>query len=140
MTLETRRDRRTALLAVCLLVLLTAGTAAAQPCLIFAHGKQTNTNTLTNWQAARDYWKSGSRDAIAVATKNFATSYYVIGYNGTDTYWGAGAAGEVEDGADRGEIGQCRPVELVEDREALAGGGVVGHEAGAEFTPAGGVR
>jgi hypothetical protein len=96
MTLETRRDhRRTTLLAVCLLVLVTAGTAAAQPCLIFVHGKQTNTNTLTNWQAARDYWKSGSRDAIAAATKNFATSYYVVGYNGTDTYWGAGAAGEV---------------------------------------------
>jgi len=96
MTLETRRNhRRTSLLAVCLLVLVTAGTAAAQPCLIFVHGKQTNTNTLTNWQAARDYWKSGSRDAIAAATKNFATSYYVVGYNGTDTYWGAGAAGEV---------------------------------------------
>jgi hypothetical protein len=75
MTLETRRDtRRTALLAACLLVLLAAGTASAQPCLIFIHGKQTNTNTLTNWQAARDYWKSGSRDAIASATKNFAAS------------------------------------------------------------------
>jgi hypothetical protein len=96
MTLETRRDaRRSTLLAACLLVLVTAGSAAAQPCLIFAHGKQTNTNTLTSWQAARDYWKSSGRDAIGVATKNFATSYYVIGYNGTDTYWGAGAAGEV---------------------------------------------
>ena len=80
MTLETRREgRRNALLATCLLVLLTAGTAAAQPCLIFMHGKQTNTNTLTNWQVARDYWKSGSRDAVAAATKNFAASYYVIG-------------------------------------------------------------
>ena len=96
MTLETRREgRRNAFLAACLLVLSTAGTAAAQPCLIFVHGKQTNTNTLNNWQAARDYWKSGSRDAVASATKNFAASYYVIGYNGTDTYWGAGAAGEV---------------------------------------------
>ena len=96
MTLEARRDaRRTILPAACLLVLMAVGTAAAQPCLIFAHGKQTNTNTLTNWQAARDYWRSGSRDVIAVATKNFAASYYVIGYNGTDTYWGAGAAGEV---------------------------------------------
>ncbi len=96
MTLETRRDaHHTTLLAACLLVLLTAGTAAAAPCLIFAHGKQTNTNTFTSWQAARDYWKSGSRDAIGVASKNFATSYYVIGYNGTDTYWGTGAAGEV---------------------------------------------
>jgi hypothetical protein len=72
-----------------------AGSAFAAPCFIFVHGKQTNTNTYTNWQAARDYWKSGSRDAVKTVTKNFASSWYVIGYNGTDTYWGAGAAGEV---------------------------------------------
>lgn len=73
----------------------SAVAASAQPCLIFVHGKQTNTNTFTNWQTARDYWRNGSRDFIQTATKNFATSYYVIGYNGTNAYWDAGAAGEV---------------------------------------------
>jgi hypothetical protein len=72
-----------------------AGSAFAAPCFIFVHGKQTNTNTYTNWSAARNYWISGSRDAVRTVTKNFASSWYVIGYNGTDTYWGAGAAGEV---------------------------------------------
>jgi hypothetical protein len=91
-----RRIRRAALVTAAFCVTLgTARIASAQPCLIFVHGKQTNTNTFTNWTAARNYWKSGSRDAIGVATKNFATSYYVVGYNGTNAYWDAGAAGEV---------------------------------------------
>ena len=72
-----------------------AGTAAAQPCFIFVHGKQTNTGTFTNWSNARNYWKNGSRDFIQAATKNFAASYYVIGYNGTNAYWDSQAAGEV---------------------------------------------
>jgi hypothetical protein len=87
--------RTTVAVAALLLALGSARGASAQPCLIFVHGKQTNTDTFTNWTVARNYWKSGSRDAIQTATKNFATSYYVVGYNGTDTYWGAQAAGEV---------------------------------------------
>ncbi|MEW6268773.1 MAG: hypothetical protein AB1689_05680 [Thermodesulfobacteriota bacterium] len=75
--------------------LLLAATAAAQPCLIFVHGKQTNTNTFTSWSSARSYWKNGSRDFVAVATKSFAASHYVIGYNGTNAWWGSQAAGEV---------------------------------------------
>jgi len=85
-------------LLACGALLLTLGfssSAFAAPCLIFVHGKQTNTGTFTNWSTARNYWKNGSRDFIAVATKNFASSYYVVGYNGTDPYWGSGAAGEV---------------------------------------------
>jgi hypothetical protein len=78
------------------LTALAIGSSAwAQPCLIFVHGKQTDTNTFTNWTAARNYWKNGSRDFIQTATKNFASSYYVVGYNGTNPYWGAQAAGEV---------------------------------------------
>jgi hypothetical protein len=92
MTLETCRRM---ILAAVLVVLLAAADAVAQPCLIFIHGKQTNTSTLTSWQAARDYWRSGSRDAIQAATRNFFASHYVVGYNGTEPYWGAGAAGEV---------------------------------------------
>ncbi len=69
--------------------------ALAQPCLIFVHGKQTNTGTYTSYTAARNYWVSGSRDFVKEATKNFATSYYVVGYNGTSPYWGADAAGHV---------------------------------------------
>jgi hypothetical protein len=77
------------------IVCALAGGAFAAPCLIFVHGKQTNTDTFTNWNAARNYWKNGSRDAIKTATKSFATSYYVVGYNGTNAYFDAGAAGEV---------------------------------------------
>ncbi len=76
-------------------VLLLSGVASAQPCLIFVHGKQTNTNTFTNWQAARSYWVNGSRDFIRTATKNFVASHYVIGYNGTQPWWGSESAGEV---------------------------------------------
>jgi hypothetical protein len=90
------RVRRSGLGIVALLAVLgTATAASAAPCLIFVHGKQTNTDTFTNWTTARNYWKSGSRDAIQSATKNFAASYYVVGYNGTNAYWDAGAAGEV---------------------------------------------
>lgn len=69
--------------------------AAAQPCFIFVHGKQTNTGTFTNWSNARNYWKNGSRDFVATATKNFAASHYVVGYNGTNTWFGPEASGEV---------------------------------------------
>ena len=80
------------------------------PCMIFVHGKQTNTNTFTDWNAARSYWTSGSDDFIRTATKNFQASYYVIGYNGTQAYWDTQAAGVVasaivnatEGGADGG--------------------------------------
>lgn len=72
-----------------------AGSALAQPCFIFVHGKQTNTGTYTNWGNARNYWVNGSRDFIRTATKNFSASHYVIGYNGTNPYWGPEAAGVV---------------------------------------------
>lgn len=87
--------RRTILL---LAFAMTAGgalTAAAQPCLIFVHGKQTNTGTFTNWTTARNYWVNGSNDFIRTATKSFQTSYYVVGYNGTRPYWESQSAGEV---------------------------------------------
>jgi hypothetical protein len=78
-----------------LLVCATAGLAQAQPCMIFVHGKQTNTNTFTNWSAARTYWQDGGADFVRTATKNFTANFYVIGYNGTNAYWDVGAAGEV---------------------------------------------
>src|SRR5262245_30990598 len=76
-------------------VLVSASLARAQPCLIFVHGKQTNTNTYTSYASARNYWVNGSHDAVRVATKNFAASYYVVGYNGTQPWWGSQSAGEV---------------------------------------------
>jgi hypothetical protein len=76
-------------------VCLSAGVASAQPCLIFVHGKQTNTNTFTSYASARNYWINGSHDAVKTATKNFAASYYVVGYNGTQPWWGSQSAGEV---------------------------------------------
>lgn len=82
-----------ALAALCLLG--AAGPACAAPCLIFVHGKQTDTGTYTRYATARNYWVSGSRDFIREATKQFATSYYVVGYNGMRPYFDAQAAGEV---------------------------------------------
>jgi hypothetical protein len=72
-----------------------AGQALAQPCLIFVHGKQTNTNTYTSYSSARNYWVNGSNDFIRTSTKEFATPYYVVGYNGTRPYWEPQSAGEV---------------------------------------------
>jgi hypothetical protein len=80
------------------------------PCLIFVHGKRTDPGTFTDWNQARAYWVDGSDDFIRAATKNFAASYYVVGYNGTQAYWDAQSAGELateivnatEGGADGG--------------------------------------
>ena len=76
-------------------VVLSASLAGAQPCLIFVHGKQTDTNTFTSYASARNYWVNGSHDAVKTATKNFVASYYVVGYNGTQPWWGSQSAGEV---------------------------------------------
>jgi hypothetical protein len=65
------------------------------PCLIFVHGKRTDTGTYTDWNQAYAYWVNGSDDFIRTATKNFTTPYYVVGYNGTQPYWEAQAAGEL---------------------------------------------
>ena len=46
-----------------------ATSAQAAPCLIFVHGKQTDTNTFTNYASARAYWQNGSHDFIQTATK-----------------------------------------------------------------------
>jgi hypothetical protein len=69
--------------------------AEAAPCLIFVHGKQTNTGTYTSYTNARNYWIKDAGDMVRTATKNFATSYYVVGYNGTKPYGDPQAAGEV---------------------------------------------
>lgn len=88
--------RRLSIAGLLLLGLITlAGQAGAQPCLIFVHGKQTDTNTFTSYTSARNYWINGSNDFIRTATKNFAASYYVVGYNGTRPYWESQSAGEV---------------------------------------------
>ncbi len=88
--------KRSLSMAVFGLTLACASVAAqAAPCLIFVHGKQTNTGTYTSYSNARNYWVNGSDDFIKTATKNFSTSYYVVGYNGTKPYWDAQAAGEV---------------------------------------------
>lgn len=88
--------RRLAIPILATLAFLTvAGQAGAQPCLIFVHGKQTDTNTYTSYTAARNYWVNGTNDFVRTATKSFATPYYVVGYNGTRPYWESQAAGEV---------------------------------------------
>ena len=91
---ETRRRRLVVALTTVLLTVAVARIASAQPCLIFVHGKQTNTSTYTDWNAARSYWQNGSSDFVRTATNNFAASAYVIGYNGTKAYWDPQAAGE----------------------------------------------
>jgi hypothetical protein len=92
---ETRRRRLALALSTLLVTMGAARLASAQPCLIFVHGKQTNTNTYTNWDAARSYWQRGSSDFVRTATNEFTASAYVIGYNGTTAYWDPQAAGEV---------------------------------------------
>jgi hypothetical protein len=78
------------------LALATAAfSTQAAPCLIFVHGKQTNTGTYTSYTNARNYWIKDSGDFVRTATKSFAASYYVVGYNGTKPYWDAQSAGEV---------------------------------------------
>lgn len=77
------------------LALAAVPEATAQPCFVFVHGKQTNTDTFTSATAARNYWVNGTRDFIRTATRNFTASYYVVGYNGTRPYWEPQAAGEV---------------------------------------------
>jgi hypothetical protein len=77
---ETRRRPVVLVLAALIASLFAARIASAAPCLIFVHGKRTNTDTFTNWNAARDYWRNGSSDFIQTATRNFSTSYYVVGY------------------------------------------------------------
>lgn len=77
------------------ILLLGAVQAMAAPCLIFVHGKQTDTGTFTNWNTARNYWVNGADDFIRTASKGFLTSYYVVGYDGTRPYWDSNAAGEV---------------------------------------------
>ena len=41
-------------------VCLSATVASAQPCLIFVHGKQTNTNTFTSYASARHHLRDGA--------------------------------------------------------------------------------
>lgn len=81
------------LAAVALLML--AGAAQAVPCLIFVHGKSTDTGTFTSYTTARNYWVNGSNDFVRVATRNLTVPYYVVGYNGTQRYYENNAAGEV---------------------------------------------
>lgn len=89
--------RRSVLAALALVAFagLAASAIAQEPCLIFVHGKQTDTGTFTNYGDARSYWQKGSDDFVRTATKNFSASYYVVGYNGTRPYWESQSAGEV---------------------------------------------
>ncbi|GAK33171.1 hypothetical protein AQ1_01056 [alpha proteobacterium Q-1] len=89
--------KRQSILAILTTWLLLAfgSTAMAMPCMIFVHGKQTDTGSFTNWTQARDYWRSGGSDFIGISTKNFNASHYVVGYNGTRPFWDSLAAGEV---------------------------------------------
>ncbi len=80
--------------------------AFSSTCLIFVHGKQTDSGTYTSYNTARNYWKKGSKDFIKTATRNFATSYYVVGYNGTRPYFESQTAGEVANEIVRATNGQ----------------------------------
>ena len=86
-------------LAFFLLTALVAGPVAADPCLIFVHGKQTDTGTYTSYNKARNYWYYdgwfSDTDFLKTATKNWALDHYVVGYNGTRPYYESQSAGEV---------------------------------------------
>lgn len=86
-------------LGLTLAMAFSAAAASAAPCLIFVHGKQTNTGTFTNYNDARNYWYYdgwfSDTDFLKTATKNWSLDHYVVGYNGTKPYYDAQAAGEV---------------------------------------------
>ncbi|MCP5056630.1 MAG: hypothetical protein GY937_07850, partial [bacterium] len=75
-------------------LLLASAAQAADPCLIFVHGKMDGASA-PDWQAGRDYWKNGGDDFIATATQGFTLPHYVIGYHGDRPYWEPLAAGFV---------------------------------------------
>jgi hypothetical protein len=73
--------------------LLVAATASAGPsCMIFVHGKRDGA-AGADYNLARDYWISGSRDFIQTATAGFSTPHYVVAYHGDKPYWDAESAG-----------------------------------------------
>jgi hypothetical protein len=75
--------------------LLVAATASAGPsCMIFVHGKRDGA-AGADYNLARDYWISGSRDFIQTATAGFSTPHYVVAYHGDKPYWDAESAGAV---------------------------------------------
>ena len=77
-------------------VLAMSAPVSAQPCLIFVHGKQTEHQHVHQLErGAQLLEERQQRLRSATATKNFATSYYVVGYNGTRPYWESQSAGEV---------------------------------------------
>ncbi len=89
---------QSALRAVLSLVLLFAATdvlAGQKPCFIFVHGMNVSNDTYVDWNKARSYWVKNAHDGVGYATKDFSASYYVVGYDGTQPYWEALAAGEV---------------------------------------------
>src|SRR4051794_13004554 len=59
-----RFRRLTVPILAALALLAVAAEAGAQPCLIFVHGKQTDTNTFTSYTAARNYWVNGTHDFV----------------------------------------------------------------------------
>lgn len=93
---------------------------ASAPCIIFVHGLQKNEDTYTTYSAARNYWKRRDVDGntlsdfIAEATGGPTVverygrklDYYVIGYNGTQAWAHAYAAGEVTRELIRATTGQ----------------------------------
>lgn len=91
--------KRFTVLALFGLLAMAASAASAAPCLIFVHGKQTDTGTYTSYNKARNYWYYdgwfSDTDFLKTATKNWSLNHYVIGYNGTQPYYHAEAAGEV---------------------------------------------
>ena len=91
--------KRFTVLALLSLMVLAASAVSADPCLIFVHGKQTDTGTYTSYNKARNYWYYdgwfSDTDFLKTATKNWSLDHYVVGYNGTKPYYDAQAAGEV---------------------------------------------
>ncbi len=90
-----RSFARTAALAAAAAVWLLASAAeAADPCLIFVHGKRDGASG-PSYATARDYWRSSSDDFIPTATAGSSAASYVAAYHGDVPYWDPQAAGAV---------------------------------------------
>lgn len=91
-----RGSPRCALLATGLALGLLAASAAeaADPCLIFVHGKRDGA-TGPDHAGAVNYFQSGGDDFIETATQGFTLPHYVAAYHGDRPYWEPQAAGLV---------------------------------------------
>jgi len=91
-------SRRTTLclrsVSLVLALLFSSAAQAADPCLLFVHGKRDGA-TGPDYTGAVNDWQGGGDNFIETATQGFTVPHYVIAYHGDRPYWEPQAAGLV---------------------------------------------